>query len=100
MAYNLHLICKDGMNHRHLGNGEHETGEWVLGDDAASQVVKVFLHDTQATRAWHGGEVLEWRPGEIDPARKVFKYRATAERPVCREHWGREKALVEVNPEN
>lgn len=98
MTYNLHVICKDGENHRHLGQGLHETGEWVLGDDTVPQVAKVFLHETQARRAWHGGDVLAWRPGDKDPSRKIFKYRASAERPICRENWGQEKALV-VNHE-
>ena len=90
----LHVICKDGLNHKHLQGDEYETGEWVSSEGTAKVVTKVFLHENQKKRAFHGGEVIGWRPGVKDPARKIFRYRATRERPLLDKGWGREKALV------
>lgn len=98
MSIDLHIICKGKLNHRHLGNNIHETGEWHgISDKNADLISRVFLHENQKTRAWHGGEVIAWAPSERDPSRKIFTYRAGYERPICQENWGQEMALVPRN---
>lgn len=37
MTIDLHYVCKHGLNHRHLGDQVHESGEWVATDDLAEK---------------------------------------------------------------
>lgn len=97
MPLELHFVCPHGLNHRHLKEeARYESGNWVVGDQVANEAVggRIFLHETQAERAWHGGRIVAWRPAQ-DPSRKIFTYVVDGPfRVVCRENWGQEKAVI------
>jgi hypothetical protein len=96
MTVDLHFICKHGLNHEHLGDQVHESGEWVATDEVASEAVggRLYLHEHQQDRAWHGGTILNWRLAG-DDRRKIFTYKVDSDfRIRCPGHWGQEKAIV------
>src|SRR5258708_25956143 len=96
MPSDLHYICKHGLNHRHLGEQMHESGDWTASDDLASQAVggRFYLHEHQKGRAWHGGTIVSLRFAP-DGRRKVFIYKVDREfRVGCPGKWARQKAVV------
>ena len=96
MATDLHYVCKHGLNHRHLGDQVHESGEWIATDELASEAVggRFYLHERQKDRAWHGATILSWRRGS-EGHRKVFTYKVDGDfRITCPGNWAQEKAVV------
>lgn len=97
MTHNLHLICKHGANHSHLGNQMFETGNWAVANKTADLIVggRIYLHEKQSQPAWHGGIVVGWRASN-EAGRVAFTYRVDGPfRTKCPGGWGREKAIVE-----
>lgn len=96
MPIDLHYVCKHGLNHRHIGDQVHESGEWVATDDLATEAMggRLYLHEHQRDRAWHGGTILSWRAAP-DAKRKIFTYRVDGHfRINCPGNWAQEKAVV------
>ncbi|CCV12533.1 hypothetical protein MESS4_430179 [Mesorhizobium sp. STM 4661] len=96
---NLHVICQHKMNWIKLENGLFETGEWTVAGNTADELKhtrgRVFLHEKQKEKAWHGGVVLDWRPSPKDSKRKIFTYRVDGPfRSICPGNWSREVAIV------
>lgn len=96
MPVDLHFICKQQRNHRHVEGSTFETWEWKVSTKTADEAIggRVYLHETHRSDAWHGGTVTGWRPAD-DGIRKVFTYVVDGPfRVRCRGNWGREKAIV------
>ncbi|MDP4026838.1 hypothetical protein Q8W71_30020 [Methylobacterium sp. NEAU 140] len=91
----LHFICPQGLNHRRVEESVYESGNWAVSDERADEAVggRIYLHEKQRERSWHGGTILSWRP--FDASRKVFTYRAEGQiRVLCPGGWGQEQATV------
>lgn len=98
MPTDIHLICQQGARHTNLGNPVWETGNWVVSDTQADNLVggRVYLHSNQAEPAWHGGTIQSWRIAPDEPGRKIFRYVVDGDfRIKCRAGWGQEKAVVQ-----
>jgi hypothetical protein len=98
----LHFICKQGVNHKRIGNSEYESGDWVIADDTANDAIggRIFLHEAQNAAAWHGGRILSVRASK-ETGRKVFVYAVDGPfRVKCKNGWGREKAIIREDEEN
>jgi hypothetical protein len=94
MPVDLHFICRHGLKHKHLGNQRHETGDWAVGDETANSAARVYLHETQKSKAWHGGRIISWRRASAE-GRKIFTYEVDGDfRIRCPGPWGQEKAIV------
>ncbi len=100
MPTGVSLICRHGLNHKHITGNQYESGNWVVSDQVADELVRIrgliTLHEHQNEKAWHGGRVLGWRASETD-GKKIFLYEVTPEFRdfVCRTNWGMEKAYHE-----
>jgi hypothetical protein len=96
MAVDLHYICKHGLNHKHLGDQVHESGEWTATAETAQEAVggRIYLHERQKDRAWHGGTIISWRLAP-DGERKIFTYKVDGDfRISCPGNWGQERAII------
>ncbi len=99
MAIDLHFVCKQGLNHRCVDRDTkvYESGNWIVADETANKAVggRLYLHESRAADAWHGGTIVSWTPAANEPGRKVFRYRVEGPfRVRLREGWGQEKAIV------
>ncbi|CCV04476.1 hypothetical protein MESS2_130033 [Mesorhizobium metallidurans STM 2683] len=95
----IHVICQHKMNWAKLQDGLFEAGEWVVSDDTADELKqtrgRIYLHEKQKERAWHGGAVLDWKPSPGDSKRKIFPYSVDGPfRSICPGSWSREIAIV------
>lgn len=103
MPTDLHFIARveeQGEDRWHqIDKVTFETGHWEkITDQLADEIVKscgrVFLHNEQRGLAWHGGRIVDWRPGHS--GRKIFKYiyDKAIHTLAPPKNWGRELAIV------
>lgn len=96
MSLRLHFVCKQGMNHKKIGDQLFETGNWSVTEKLAEESIggKIFLHEKQDAPAWHGGTITAWRHAG-EEGRIIFTFYVDAPfRIKCTENWGREKAIL------
>jgi hypothetical protein len=96
MTLDLHFVCKRGENFKRVGDAEFETGDWSVANDTADEAIggNVYLHAAQRDVAWHGGQILKWRPSERE-GRKIFSYVSDGNYKVkCESGWSQEVAIV------
>jgi hypothetical protein len=68
----------------------------VISRDVADEAIggRIYLHEGQRDRAWHGGTVTKWRASP-EPGRMIFTYVVDGDfRVQCNEGWGQEKAII------
>ena len=99
MPDDVHFICRQGDGHRMIDRelSTWESGQWTVGDATADRLIggRLYLHERQDERAWHGGIIEAWRPVEGNPSRKIFTYRVDGPfRVLHREGWAQEISLV------
>lgn len=99
MPDDVHFICRQGDGHRMVDReqGTWESGDWNVSDGSADRLIggRLYLHERQDERAWHGGTIESWRPVEGVPGRKIFTYRVDGPfRITHREGWAQEVAYV------
>lgn len=101
MPYDLHFICRHGLNQKRIGIQLYETGNWAVSREVAQESIggRIYLHEHQETEAWHGGTIIDWRESDElrknQSARLIFTYRVDKPfRIRCPGGWGREKAIV------
>ncbi len=101
--YAIHLVCKQGLNHKHdRQENTFESGNWVVSEHVANDLIggRIYLHERQDEKAWHGGKIMGWRHSE-EASRKIFKYVVDGPfRIVCPGRWAQEKAVIKPpNPD-
>lgn len=95
----LHLICRTpqrlGWSDR--GDGTYLSRAWSLTPERANEIVggRIYLHDAQKDRSWHGGKVVGWHFDALMPDRIEFEYVVDGPfRVACPGGWGNEMAFV------